>query len=291
MRGKFVITLLLFLLLLAQVGAMVVILAPDEKPPALPAKEGLDKEKPVPAAGKRIALQPAPPARLPDLHEGYIFNAARSFKAGGAETPGQKVENIDLAKIQYTGSIITAKSTKGLLSHPTGAAPAQVQIRGRAPLPMAPRQGFLQVVVGDSVGGYKVTEILPEKIVFSRGGEKIEKLLYERNKVRAIPAAPAAPPAVIEQQSPAPASVAVPNPGGGEPPPVVSGNGERPAASGEPPANPFANPPTGEQRPPAAAQPASQPVAPLQPPAITPPVPPPTTRQWVIPGKPQPAGK
>jgi len=56
----------------------------------------------------------------------------------------------------------------------------------------AQKQGFLRVAVGDTVNGYTVAEILPDKIVFSRDGQKITKLLFEKTKDRSQGATPLA---------------------------------------------------------------------------------------------------
>ncbi|MGV1100718.1 hypothetical protein ACUUL3_15075 [Thiovibrio sp. JS02] len=280
MRIRLAITVLLLFVLLAQVRAMVVALGPVSLPAPAPPETKAPLEARALPADRSISLQPAPPSRMPDFNEGYIFNAERSLKGGGKNGQAQTVENIDIARIQYSGSIITAASTKALLSYGGGIPQQQGLVRGRMPAPQAQKQGFLQVVVGDTVGGYKVAEILPEKIVFSRGGEKIEKFLYDRNKERAV-APPLATPArgSGKEQVAAPAS---------ETPDGHDGGGRQGAPPEEGQAmTPATTPLPDEQRPAStAANPAVQQAPNAVKPAVRPaPYPLPTTRPMIIPGK------
>ena len=154
--------------------------------------------------GKIQSLQPTVSGEVPDLNQGYIFNAERSLAGGGGKSgQAQNAANVAIDKIHYSGSIITATNPRALLSYALGGQPDSAGGGG------GPKQGFLRVTVGDTVNGYKVTEILPEKITFSRDGQKITKLLYDKAKDRnqepiplagreqsgTIPAAPPVPPA------------------------------------------------------------------------------------------------
>lgn len=167
--------------------------------------------KPMPPAPGRVSLQPTTPASPPDFNQGYLFNAERSLAAdGGAK--GQKAQNavnVGWDKVQYNGSIITGTETKALLSYPQGGQPSGGSglVAGGA----MGAQGFLRVVVGDTVNGYKVTEILPGRIVFAKGDQKISKSLYEKGKQR-FQAQAAASPAPAEQPQAASGAPAPPGP-------------------------------------------------------------------------------
>jgi hypothetical protein len=128
------------------------------------------------------SLQPTPPAAPPDLNQGYLFSAERSLTGGGKGGKAQNAANVAIDKIHYSGSIITDKP-KALLSFSLGGAEDS---SGGGPQ----KQGFLRVAVGDTVNGYKVTEILPEKIIFSRDGQQITKLLYDKAKDRGLAPTP-----------------------------------------------------------------------------------------------------
>jgi hypothetical protein len=121
--------------------------------------------------GKTLSLQPMVSGVLPDLNEGYIFNVERSLAAGdGKDGQSQSAGNEGMAKVQYNGAIIAGDNTRALLSFPLTSPGATAKL------------GFLRVVVGDTVNGFAVTDIQPDKIIFSRGGQKITKLLRDRTK-------------------------------------------------------------------------------------------------------------
>ena len=140
-------------------------------------KEGPAVSMPV----GRQSLQPIQPAVPPDLNQGYIFNAERSLVAGGGKGTQAQKAAVGIDKIHYTGSIITDTNPRALLSYVLGSQPdSSGGVSGLQ------KQGFLRVAIGDMVDGYKVTEILPEKITFSRDGQKITKLLYDKAKDRPL---------------------------------------------------------------------------------------------------------
>ena len=178
MIPRLIIILLLALGLLAQGLSMVTTLQDDplretSRPAAAP------KTTRPPAMDKMSAFYPSPPARLPDLNEGYIFNEQRSLTEAGKEGKEQSLEDVDINTVQYSGSIITGATTKALLSYALRIRPTRKNsIAGHQ------NDGHLQVTVGDTVDGYKITEILPEKIVFLKGNDKIEKYLYDQDKKR-----------------------------------------------------------------------------------------------------------
>lgn len=124
--------------------------------------------------GETLGLQPVVSGVLPDFNEGYIFNVERSLAAGdGKDGQSQSAGNEGMAKVQYNGAIIAGDNTRALLSFPLPSLGATA------------KQGFLRVVVGDTVNGFTVTDIQPDKIIFSRGGQKITKLLRDRTKEQA----------------------------------------------------------------------------------------------------------
>lgn len=138
--------------------------------------------------GKSLSLQPMVPGVPPDFNEGYIFNVERSLAAGdgqGGQSQGAGKESMD--KVQYNGSIIAEDNTRALLSYPLASPGSQQKL------------GFLRVVVGDTVNGYMVADILPEKIIFSRGGQKIIKLLHDKKKEQTVEQQP---PSVSEPMAP-----------------------------------------------------------------------------------------
>lgn len=178
MTTRLAMVVVLLLTLLAQGWGLVTVWRDD---PLARLAAPRKKEAAAARSEGRLSLQPMTPAAPPDLNQGYIFNAERNL-AGGSGKDGQarNAGNVGIDRVQYSGSIIAGENTKALLSYPLGEQPASSPGGG----PVSPRQGFLRVVVGDTVNGYKVTEILADKITFSRGGQKITKLLYDRTKER-----------------------------------------------------------------------------------------------------------
>lgn len=170
MTTRLAMAVVLLLVLLVQAWGLVAVWR-DDPLRNLAATEKKEAGIPAPMPAARPSLQPVVGV-LPDLNEGYIFNAERNLAAGGKDGQSRSAGNVGMDKVQYNGSIISQDNTRALLSYPLGS-------------PVGSRtQGFLRVVVGDTVDGYKVAEILPEKIIFSRGGQKITKLLYDKTKER-----------------------------------------------------------------------------------------------------------
>lgn len=220
MTTRLAMAVALLLVLLTQAWGLVSVLRDD--PLRNLAVKG-KKEAPAPMPPGMQSLQPTPPAAPPDLNQGYLFSAERSLTGGGKSGKAQNAANVAIDKIHYSGSIITDKP-KALLSFALGGS--EDSSGG------AQKQGFLRVAIGDTVNGYKVTEILPEKIIFSRDGQQITKLLYDKAKDRGIgptplssrgpsgqmPAASPAPQAPGQNASPVPVPAVAPAVKAAEPP-------------------------------------------------------------------------
>lgn len=143
----------------------------------------------IPPQQPAIRFNPVPPAVLPDLDAGYVFNESRT--AGSRkeeEQTGKKTPGINIKESFYVGSVIAGETPKGMIAYPaagTAATPQQVRPGGARP----GGAGMKQILVekGDDVGGYTVSEILPEKIVFTKDSETVEKFLNDPDKKRSIP--------------------------------------------------------------------------------------------------------
>lgn len=176
MTIRFAMAVALLLVLLVQAWGLVSVWR-DDPLGSLASTE--KKEVAAAKVSRTVSMQPVLGV-VPDFNQGYIFNAERGLAAGsGRSGQSQNAANVAIDKIHYSGSIITATNPKALLSYSLGG-PAVPQDGGVGPQ----KQGFLRVAVGDTVNGYKVTEILPEKIIFSRDGQQITKLLYDKGKAR-----------------------------------------------------------------------------------------------------------
>jgi hypothetical protein len=150
------------------------------------------------------------PQPLPDLHKNYLFNVDRVLEI---EEEAESVDeqagtgtdidvDVDIENVNYVGSIITKDVHKAIISYtlspPRGFASRRRTTRG----PAAPPRGAQassnskheQLKIGDTFSGYKVTVIDPDKIVFEREGEKVEKFLHDPAKKRDTPSLAAAAP-------------------------------------------------------------------------------------------------
>ncbi|HFQ81184.1 MAG TPA: hypothetical protein ENK33_07420 [Desulfobacterales bacterium] len=149
--------------------------------------------KPPPARPPGIT----PPAALPNLENGYLFNPERSL-TGADNTAADKLNaandlgiQTNISKVIYTGSIIGDNFKVAILTIP---AP-KTRFRPTPQNRFSPRNRFrppqnrstvknLRVKEGELLSGYKVTAITPDKIIFEKDGDKVEKLLYDPDKKR-----------------------------------------------------------------------------------------------------------
>ncbi|MFH1215399.1 MAG: hypothetical protein V1706_02750 [Pseudomonadota bacterium] len=176
------------------------------------------KPQPVIPPEKKVVFYPPVPAALPDLNQGYLFNAER-FLPGDNEEEAADTDNgqdvsVDIATVSYAGSIIAGDIRKGLIVYPPPKTPppAAIGANKNAPAPLKPRN-YTQLVAGDTVSGYKVVAIEPEKLVLQKGEETIEKMLIDPKKDRIAPPPPAPKPkaapktrATVTRKSSAPVS-------------------------------------------------------------------------------------
>ncbi|MDD5758553.1 MAG: hypothetical protein PHI06_05680 [Desulfobulbaceae bacterium] len=164
-------------------------------------------------------MQPVVPGILPDFKNGYLFNQERML-AGDEPPPSAEGEEATpddttgiaakLDDVSYTGSIIADNFSRALIVYTEAtksAIPAQRTSRSskvRAPSPEGGEK-YARLEVGDLVDGYQVAEILADKLVFAKGDETVEKMLYDPEKKRQAPPPRASMP---------PGGVSMPRPGG-----------------------------------------------------------------------------
>ncbi len=151
------------------------------------------KEEEISTKKFKRHFYPPVPTRLPSLDEGYLFHQTRKLD-GVSESEGEEelktAENagdaeapVDMTKVVYIGSIITGNINKAIISYPAGKTRARgrnTPVRGRS----ASSSEYAHLAEGDDFSGYKVTSVAPGKIVFEKGGETIEKPLYDASKKR-----------------------------------------------------------------------------------------------------------
>ncbi len=188
--------------------------------PVLPALEiKADDKTTARVKPQRIVFYPRPSAPLPDVLDGYLFNAERMLAGESAEESEGPTEidllSIDMEKILYTGSIIIGDLRKGMLSYSIAdSSVKKTAVASRRTTRRSPSsrrsdddkmKRHIVVEQGRNFAGYKVVAVEPERIVFEQDGEKIEKFLYDPSKKRIIApsslARPSVPPASVARQS------------------------------------------------------------------------------------------
>ena len=159
---------------------------PDTSPKPMPAS--------VPTQGK-INFHPPVPGHLPDLNEKYLFNAERLLEEEDEPAFEDKDDLdefiADFDDVKYVGSIISSKSRKGIVSYPAKKKkPTRRRSKSSKPGRYSGKNlSYARLVVDDKFSGHKVTGIFPDKMIFEKSGETIEKLLYDSEKQRITPPA------------------------------------------------------------------------------------------------------
>jgi hypothetical protein len=192
LRISIIIALLLSLIFLLRSG----ITAWQYSPVPAPLKTETVQDPTFPGKGN-INFFHSVPVQLPDLHKGYIFNVERELAEEDPAELAAKTDkdigdevDIDFDGVSYAGSIITGDRHKAIVSYSV-APPRRTARTRRAGITQKKRptvnNKYAQLEAGDTFYGYKVTGIYPEKIVFERDDEKIEKLLHDPEKKRLLP--------------------------------------------------------------------------------------------------------
>jgi len=147
---------------------------------------------------EKIDFYPPPPTTMPDLHKSYLFNEQRELDPTSTATEGN--DSFKLSDVTYSGSIIIGEEKKALISFSASAKDQpkeqprrRGQVASRAAVKNVTHQ---QLVVGEQFNGYEVMEILPERIVFAKNGETIERPLFDpaKQRVTELPAHKKSPP-------------------------------------------------------------------------------------------------
>lgn len=196
---KLIVAIALSLSLIFLVKEAVVALRADNTP-APPASEGRQAKPQTPYLAEKndVIFYPPVPVALPDLNKGYLFNEERMIEGAAGENGDGTEEDstepfVDMDTVFYAGSIIIGEMRKGLIMFPPARmpVPARRTIAKQAPAPPKERK-YAQLGVGESFSGYKVVAVEPDRIVFQKGTDTIEKILNDPKKTRI--AAPPPPP-------------------------------------------------------------------------------------------------
>lgn len=187
-------------------------------------------------------MQPVVPGILPDFKDGYLFNQERMLASDEplpvAEEEESEVEDMTgivakMGDVSYAGSIIADNFSRALIVYTEAAksaTPAQRTSRSskvKAPVPEGGEK-HAQLEVGDLLDGYQVAEILPDKLIFTKGDETVEKMLYDPEKKRQAPPPRAAAMPPGGSGLPRPGGVQATTIGGSAPPMPATPSGVNP---------------------------------------------------------------
>jgi len=151
------------------------------------------KAAPAPVLPGKVISQPTVPEVLPDLKSGYLFNAERQLagevKKNGAGEGNDLGIQTDIQAVVYSGSIIGDTFRQAIIAVPgaKGMISKAKSLRWRKTSRPSANSKSIRVKEGDVLSGYTVVDISPDKIVFEKGAEKVEKLLYDPDKQRSVP--------------------------------------------------------------------------------------------------------
>jgi hypothetical protein len=173
-----------------------------ESSPLPEEKAGEIQKGKVYKGSRPITLYPPVPAKLPDLDRGYLFNEERNL-GGGVKAGGDNSDiSVNIDDVVYEGSLIIGDVRKAIISYPSirkaiisypskpGGTARRSSRSGRVP---TKDREHVRVSENETISGYKVVEILPEKITFEKGSERTEKLLFDSLKQREIAGRPTKP--------------------------------------------------------------------------------------------------
>jgi len=166
-------------------------------PPQVAYKEGGKKAEAQVAPLPAFSITPGP-----SLRESFVVISEKNiFHPDRKEYLSQTVEQAKSTprpQIQLYGVAITGEVQTAFISNPT------------KPLPKGER-GIKTIKIGDQVGDYKLTQILPDRVILESPGDTYEVLLYDPKspKKRAAVKTPSRP---AERTSPLPVPSPAPLP-------------------------------------------------------------------------------
>jgi hypothetical protein len=169
----------------------------QEPESTVPPEKAIKKTAVPGGTPKQVAFYPQVPKKLPDLNQGYLFNEERFLASADAEEKVEKVEEptdgvkLDMDQLFYAGSIIIGDNRKGLVSYVDlqDKSVKKKKKTSKTKKGSFSKKKYAQVKINDQLGGYTVTELEADHIIFERGGKSIEKSLHDSSKVRIKPAA------------------------------------------------------------------------------------------------------
>ena len=150
-----------------------------------------------PAAGTtetQVSLAPRPPIGTEAIISKNLFDPERGAGASReAEENSRAVQRV--RSIVLVGTVIIGNNRVAILQDGTNPVPGQ-PIPGQRP----PGQGpsMMRLKVGDSLEGFRLTEIAEQRVVFARDATRVEVLLDFFRKVDNVPPRPVTAPGQVQ---------------------------------------------------------------------------------------------
>ncbi len=161
---------------------------------AVPGQSKPETRKPSLKKTITLSLNPKITQPLPNLNQGYLFNSERFRKSASTSVNDHNGQKINMESLQYNGSIIVGASRKALISYTNGkTARTATRInkttsRANNPGTQAKSDRTSQIIsLGESIGGYTVSEVEPLQVTFTRGSHTVTKDLFSTEKKRPAP--------------------------------------------------------------------------------------------------------
>jgi len=157
------------------------------------------------APGTQVSLAARPPIGTEAIISKNLFDPERGAGASReAEENSRAVQRV--RGMVLVGTVIIGNNRVAILQDGTSSAPGQ-PIPGQRP-PGQPA-AMMRLKVGDSLEGFRLTEIADQRVVFARDATRVEVLLDFFRKVETVSPRPVAAPGQI-QAPPVGAPVPVP---------------------------------------------------------------------------------
>jgi hypothetical protein len=142
------------------------------------------------AKGTQVSLAPRPPIGTEAIISKNLFDPERGAGASReAEENSRAVQRV--RGMVLVGTVIIGNNRVAILQDGTNPAPGQ-PIPGQRP-PAQPAS-MMRLKVGDSLEGFRLTEIADQRVVFARDATRVEVMLDFFRKVENVSPRPVAAP-------------------------------------------------------------------------------------------------
>jgi len=168
------------------------------------------------ATGTQVSLAPRPPIGTEAIISKNLFDPERGAGASrDAEENSRAVQRV--RSMVLVGTVIIGNNRVAILQDGTNPAPGQPVPGQRPPGQRPPSQpaSMMRLKVGDSLEGFRLTEIADQRVVFARDATRVEVMLDFFRKVENVaprPVAASGPAAAPGQVQPPPVGAPVPVP-------------------------------------------------------------------------------